>query len=100
MGLTELLSFLNLAFSGVFRTRSELLHEEEKHEIVKPEAMTSSMTVSNLWTSLPRAMMSPGLDLSFLRWGVSMRTLDAGNTAPPRLGFERTRSLRAFLTTS
>ena len=67
MGLAEFLSFLNLAFSAAFRTKSELLHEEDKHDFVKPEAMTGSMAVSNLWTSLPRAMMSPGLDMSLLR---------------------------------
>ncbi len=64
MGLAEFLSFLNLVFSAAFRTKSELLHEEDKHDFVKPETMT--MAVSNLWTSLPRAMMSPGLDLSLL----------------------------------
>jgi hypothetical protein len=67
MGLPEILSFLNLAFSAAFRTKSELLQEEDKHDFVKPEAITRSMAVSNLWTSLPRAMMSPGLDMSLLR---------------------------------
>ena len=67
MGLAEFLSFLNLVFSTAFRTKSELLHEEDKHDFVKPEVMTRSMAVSSLWTSFPKAMMSPGLELSFLR---------------------------------
>ena len=66
MGLAEFLSFLNLAFSAAFRTKSELLHEEDKHDFVKPEAMTRSMAMSNMWTSLPKAMMSPGLDMPLL----------------------------------
>ncbi len=67
MGWAEFLSFLNLAFSAAFRTKSELLHEESKHDFVKAEAITKSMAVSSLWTSLSRAMMSPGLDLSLLK---------------------------------
>ncbi len=67
MGLGEILFFLNFAFSAAFRTKSELIHEEDKHDFFKPEAMTRSMAVSSLWTSLPRAMMSPGRDMSFLR---------------------------------
>ena len=67
MGLAEFLSIMNLAFSAVFRAKSELLHEEDKYDFVKPEAMTMSMAVSNLWTSLLRAMMSLGLDMSLLR---------------------------------
>jgi phosphoribosylaminoimidazole-succinocarboxamide synthase len=67
MGLAEILSFLNLAFFVDFRTKSEILQEEDKHDFVKLEAITRSMAVSSLWTSLPRAMMSPGLDLSLLR---------------------------------
>ena len=45
---TELLSFLNLAFSAAFRTKSELLHEEGKHDFVKAEAMTKSIVISSL----------------------------------------------------
>ncbi len=67
MGWDEFLSFLNLAFSAAFRTKSELLYEEDKHDFVNPEAITRSMDVSSLWTSLPIAMMSPCLDLSLLR---------------------------------
>jgi hypothetical protein len=67
MGLAEFLSFLNLAFSTAFKTKSELVHEEDKHDYVMLEAITRSMTVSSMWTSLPRAMMSPGLDLFLLR---------------------------------
>ena len=61
------MSFLNLVFSAALRTKLELLHEEDKHDFVNPEAISRSMAVSSLWTSLPRAMMSPGLDLSLLR---------------------------------
>jgi len=68
MGLAEFLSFLNLAFSADFMVKPELLHEEEKHDFVKPEAIIRSMVVSNnLWTSRPRVIMSPGLDLPLLR---------------------------------
>ena len=67
MGWAEFLSFLNLAFSIAFRTKSELLHEEDKHDFVKLEGITRSMAVSSLWTSLPKAMMSLGLELSLLR---------------------------------
>jgi hypothetical protein len=67
MGLTESMSFPNLAFSAAFVTKSELLHEEVKHDFVKPEAITRSIAVSIMWTSLPRAIISPGLDLSLRR---------------------------------
>ena len=67
---------------------------------LNPEATTKSMVVFILWTSLPRAKMSPGLDLSLLRWACSMRTLDAGKAAPSDFGLDRTRSLRARLTSS
>ena len=63
----EVMFFLNLVFSAAFKTKSELLQEEDKHDFVSPEAITKSMDVSSLWTSLPRAKMSPGLDLSLLR---------------------------------
>ena len=36
MGLAEFLSFTNLAFSAAFRTKSELLHEEDKHDFARP----------------------------------------------------------------
>ncbi len=100
MGLMEFKSFLNLVFSAAFRTKSELLLEEDKHDLVKPETTTKSMAVSSLWTSLPRAKMSPGLDLSPLRWEGSMRTLEAGKTAPPGSGLDSTSPLRARFTTS
>ena len=64
MGFTRFLSFPNLAFSAALRTKSELLHGEDKHDLVSQEAITMSIAVSNLWTSLPRAIISPGLDLS------------------------------------
>ena len=67
MGLMEFTFFLNLAFSDAFKTKSELLQEENKHDFVSSEAITKSMAVSSLWTSLPKAKMSPGLDLSLLR---------------------------------
>ena len=63
----EFMSFLNLVFSVAFRTKSELLQEEDKHDFVSPEAIIKSMVVSILWTFLPRAKMSPGLDLSLRR---------------------------------
>jgi hypothetical protein len=40
MGWVEFMTFLNLAFSAAFRTTSELLHEEDKHDFVSPEAIT------------------------------------------------------------
>jgi len=46
MGLTEFLSSLNLTFSAALKTKSELLHEEDKHDFVKPEAITGSMAMS------------------------------------------------------
>jgi len=67
IGLMEFKSFLNSAFSAAFRIKLELLQEEDKHDFVSLKAITRSMAVSSLWTSLPRAMMSPGLDLSLLR---------------------------------
>ena len=67
MGLMEFMSFLNLVFSAALRTKSELLQEENKQDFVSPEAIINSMVVSILWTSLPRAKISPGLDLSLLR---------------------------------
>ena len=67
MGLVDFRSFLNLARSAALRTKSELLEEEGKHDFVSPDAMTKSMTESSLWTSRPRARMSPGLELSCLR---------------------------------
>ena len=63
----EFKSFLNLVFSAALMTKSELLQEEDKHDFVSPEAITKSMAVSSLWISLPRAKMSPGLDVSLLR---------------------------------
>jgi hypothetical protein len=63
----KLVSFLNLVFSAAFKTKSELLQEEDEHDFVSPEAITKSMDVSSMWTSLPRAKMSPCLYLSLLR---------------------------------
>ena len=48
IGLTDLLSFLNLTRSAPLRTKSELFEEEDKHDFVKPEAITRSMAVSIL----------------------------------------------------
>ena len=64
IGLTDFLSFPNLARSAPLRTKSELLEEEDKHNFVRPEKITRSTAMSNLWTSLPRARISPGRDLS------------------------------------
>jgi hypothetical protein len=64
IGFTDLRSFPNLTRSAPLRTKSELLEEEDKHDFVRAEAITKSIAVSNLWTSLPRAKMSPGRDLS------------------------------------
>ena len=44
----EFMSFLNLDLSTALRTKSELLHEEGKHDFVNPDAITKSMTVSSL----------------------------------------------------
>ena len=63
----EFMSFFNLAFSAAFKTKSELLQEEDKHDFVNPEAIAKSLVVSSLCTSLRRAKMSHGLDLSLLR---------------------------------
>ncbi len=73
---------------------------EDKHDFCKAEAITRSMAVSILCTSLPRAIMSPGLDLSFLRCSGSVRTLEVGNAVPPGDEFVSTRSRTARLTTS
>ncbi len=59
------MSFLNFVFFAALSTISELFVMEVKHDFWKAEAMTMPMAVSSLWTSLPRAMMSPGRDLSF-----------------------------------
>ena len=67
IGLHDLQSFPNLADSATLMTKSEILHEEDKHDLVDLEAMTMSMTEFILWTSLPRAQMSPGRDLSMRR---------------------------------
>jgi hypothetical protein len=48
MGLMEFMSFLNLDFSAALRTKSELLHEERRHDFVHPDAITKSMTMSSL----------------------------------------------------
>ena len=76
-GLSSCL-FLDLAFSVAFRTKSELLDEVDKHDFVNPEAIIRSMVVSSMWTSLPRAMMSPCIDLFLLRCGGLMRMIDVG----------------------
>ena len=86
MGFTEFKTFLNLDFSAALSTMSELLPVEDKHDFCKAEAITESMAVSSRWTSLLRAKMSPGMDLSFRRWRGSIRTLEAGNTAPHEMG--------------
>jgi hypothetical protein len=67
IGFADLRSFPNLARSAPLRTKSELLEEEDKHDFVKAEAITKSIAVSILWTSLPSARMSPGRDLSLRR---------------------------------
>ena len=59
MGLTDRLSLPNLAVSAPLRTKSELLQEEDKHDFMRPEAMTMPIAMSNMWTSRPGAMMSP-----------------------------------------
>ena len=100
MGLTDLVSFSNLAFSAILRTESELLEEEDKRDFDRPKAMMMSIAVSIMWTSRPSAIMSLGRDLSMRMWGGSMRMLDAGTASPLGFGLERTSSLRARLTTS
>jgi hypothetical protein len=100
IGLTDLMSFPNLARSAPLSTKSELLEEEDKHDFVRREAMTRSIAVSILWTSLRRARMSPGRDLSLRRRVGSMRILEAGNAAPPGFTLERTRSFIVILIAS
>jgi hypothetical protein len=100
IGFADLLSFPNLTRSAPLSTKSELLEEEDKHDLVRAEAITRSIAVSILWTSLPSARMSPGRDLSLRRCRGSMRMLDDGKAAPPGMVLERTRSLIVFLTTS
>jgi hypothetical protein len=59
IGMTDLLSFPNLARSDALRTKSELFEEEDKHDFVKPpKAITRSIAMSIMWTFLPRARMS------------------------------------------
>ena len=67
IGFVEMESFLNFVLSAALSTISELFVVEVKHDFCKAEAMTMSMAVSILWTSLPKAKMSPGRDLSFLK---------------------------------
>jgi len=67
IGLTDLMSFPNLTRSAPLRTKSELLEDDDKHDFVKPEAMTMPIAVSIMWTSLPKAKMSTGRDLSLRR---------------------------------
>ncbi len=100
IGLQDLLSFANFVDSTALRTKWELLREEDKHDLASPEAMTMSMAESNMWTSLPRAKMSPWRDLSMRRCMGSVKTLDEGNAVSPVLGLERTNSLIARLKTS
>ena len=94
MGFNEFKSFLNFDFSAAMSTISELLLMDDKHDFCKAEAITMSIAVSIMWTSLPIAIMSHGLDLSFFRWSGSIRTLKVGNAAPPGDGFDNTRSSR------
>ena len=100
IGLKDLLFFANFVDPTALSTKLELLHEEDKHNLVNPEAMTVPMAESILWTSLPRAMMSPGRDLPMRRCRGYVKTLDEGNAAPLGLGLERTNSLIARLITS
>ena len=65
--IVEIKSFLNFVLSAALSTISELFVVEVKHDFCRAEAMTMSMAVSIQWTSLPKAMMSPGRDLSFLK---------------------------------
>jgi hypothetical protein len=96
IGLHDLyMSFANFVDSAALSTKLDPLKEEDKHDLVNPQAMTMSMAEFILWTSLPRAMMSPWRDMSMRRcWG-SVKTLDEGNAVPPGFGLERTRSLIA-----
>ena len=48
-----------------------------------------SMAESILWTSLPRAMMSPRRDLSMRRCKGSVKTLEEGNAVPLALASVR-----------
>ena len=101
IGLHDLVSFANFFDLAALRTKSELLPDEDKHDLVSPKAMTMSMTVSILWTSMPKAMMSPGRDLSMRRCkGAVIKTLDVGNAMPPGLGLARTNSFIARLKTA
>jgi hypothetical protein len=47
-GLTYLMSLPNLAVSDTLRTKSELLQEEDKHGLARPEALTTSNAVSSM----------------------------------------------------
>ncbi len=91
----HLLSFANFVDSAALRTKSELLLEEDKHDLVSPKTMTMSMAGSILSASLPRAMISPRRDLSMRKYKGFVNTLDEGNAMPPGLGLERTNSLIA-----
>ena len=54
IGFDEIIkSFLNFVLSAALSTISELFGMEVKHDLCKAEAMTMSIAVSNLWTSLP-----------------------------------------------
>jgi hypothetical protein len=46
MGLHDLMFLPNFATFATLRTLSELLHEEVKHDLVCPEAMTMSIADS------------------------------------------------------
>ena len=99
IGLQDLLSFPNMAILAALRTKLELLQEEDKLDLVSVKAMTMSVAESSLWTSLPRAIMSPERDLSIRRQGGSVRILEAGKADPLGLGLERIISLIARLST-
>ena len=65
--LHDLMSFESFVDSAALMTKSELLLEEDKHDLVNREAMAMSMAESILWTSLSRAILSPWRDLSIRR---------------------------------
>jgi hypothetical protein len=69
MGWAEFMSFLNLAFSVAFKTKSELLLEEDKHDFISSEAITMSIAVSYYMDELLQTRNIPcHNDYIFLVW--------------------------------
>ena len=90
IGRQDLASLANFFFFARRMEKSELCNWLIKHDFASPDTITQSITVSLSMEPFPSAARSPGRELSWRRWGGSVRMLAAWKAQPPGKGLVRT----------